>query len=238
MRGKPSRMTPKWKQNVITRIHLLTLLLVSHTGSPVAAKMVTSPWVRLVRKRDGVLAVLAKIGGSLWYGFPCPFLNQWLWLRRNGKVGINPNQPCSWGYGEVALRGNVENQTGLRNVAWSSLWLPDSNPWLPHTHRAWYFSTGTSCETPLLKLDPSSIFHVSVQILSSDSSLFSDLWVNKKLSHTLCILGQGKQKNSKLQRTSSGYQASHILQSFWTKVAKTPYFAGKWWSGAASVCTF
>ena len=32
-------------------------------------------------------------------------------------------------------------------------------------------------------------------------------------------LGQGKQKNSKLQRTSSGYQASHILQSFWTKVA-------------------
>ena len=133
MRGKPSRMTPKWKQNVITRIHLLTLLLVSHAGSPVAAKMVTSPWVRLVRKRDGVLAVLAKIGGSLWYGFPCPFLNQWLWLRRNGKVGINPNQPCSWGYGEVALRGNVENQTGLRNVAWSSLWLPDSNPQLPHT---------------------------------------------------------------------------------------------------------
>ena len=105
-----------------------------------------------------------------------------------------------------------------------------------HTHRARYFSTGTSCETSLLKLDPSSIFHVSVQILSSDSSLFSDLWVNK--SHTLCILGQGKQKNSKLQRTSSGYQASHILQSFWTKVAKTCYFAGKWWTGAASVCAF
>lgn len=96
-----------------------------------------------------------------------------------------------------------------------------------HTLRARYFSTGTSCETSLLKLDPSSIFHVSVQILSSDSSLFSDLWVNEKLSHT--------QKNSKLQRTSSGYQPSHILQSFWTKVAKTPYFAVKWWSGAASV---
>lgn len=105
-----------------------------------------------------------------------------------------------------------------------------------HTHRARYFSKGTSCETSsLIKLDPSSIFHVSVQILSSDSSLFSDLWVNKKLSHTLCILGQRKQKHSKLQRTSSGYQASHISQSFWAKVAKTPYLAVKWWSGAASV---
>ena len=72
-----------------------------------------------------------------------------------GRRASIPTQLYSWGYGEVALRGNVDNQTeGLSKVAWSSLTTTHGF----HTHRTHCFSKGTSCETPWLKLDPSSIF--------------------------------------------------------------------------------
>lgn len=44
--------------------------------------------------------------------------------------------------------------------------------------------------------DPNPIFHVNVQIMSSDSSWFSDLWVNK-VSHILPLIGETKQELQK-----------------------------------------
>lgn len=109
----------------------------------------------------------------LWYGFPCPFLDQWLWLRWNGKAGINPNQPYSWGYGEVALQkkcGNGQDSATLPGPAFGCLTATHSF----HTLQARYFSTGTSCETSLLKAR--SKFNISCQCANLVKWFFFVQW--------------------------------------------------------------
>lgn len=147
---------------------------------------------------------------------------------------------AEWGGGHQSQLDHTAEDVGkwLSKEMWSTTWKDSATLASPvfgcltsthrfHTYRSHSFPKGTSCEILLLlNLDPSPVFHISVQIMSSDSSWFSDLWVNSKFSHILYIIGERKEncnKNSKLQkgecRTSSGYQSSHILQPFGTEMA-------------------